>query len=266
MARSLTNAPLIHQKEKMQDETDKFVSIGHVRIIMVGTTHPGNIGAAARAMHNMCFRNLVLVDPQCPVGDIAYARSSGAHGILDRRKTVSSLQEAIADCHLVAGMTARHRSLPWPEMNPQHISQEIISKGVGSRVALVFGREHSGLTNDELALCNYMVSIPTNPEFSSLNVASAIQVMCYEIYQKFLSEQPSSNNGYKLAEEMATAGELEGYFSHLQQVLNATEFLDPDNPGLLMQRLRRLYQRIDMSRTEVNILRGILSSVEKYRG
>ncbi len=251
-------------KENMQDKANKAMPIDHIDIVivMVGTTHPGNIGAAARVMHNMCFSNLVLVEPQCPVGEIAYARSSGAHDILDQRRTVNSLQEAIADCHLVAGLTARHRSLPWPEMNPQQISQEIISKGVGSRAALVFGREHSGLSNDELALCNYMVSIPTNPDFSSLNVASAIQVMCYEIYQN-LSNSKSAN--VDEGEPSATAHDIEGYMSHLQQVLETTEFLDPENPGLLMQRLRRLYQRVELSKTEVNILRGILSSVQKYQ-
>ena len=246
----------------MPNSSNKLISIDHIDIVMVGTTHPGNIGAAARAMHNMCFKNLVLVDPQCPVGDIAYARSSGAHDILDRRKTVNSLQEAISNCHLVVGLTARHRSLPWPEMNPQQISQEIISKGAGTRAALVFGREHSGLTNDELSLCNYMVSIPTNPDFSSLNVASAIQVMCYEIYQHVSSGQLTSTEE---GEPLATSHDIEGYMSHLQQVLVTTEFIDPDNPGLLMQRLRRLYQRIDLSKSEVKILRGILSSVEKYK-
>lgn len=262
MARSLTNDPGLHQKENMPNSSNPSISIDHIDIVMVGTTHPGNIGAAARAMQNMCFKNLVLVDPQCPVGEIAYARSSGAHDILDRRKTVNSLQEAIADCSLVAGLTARHRSLPWPEMNPQQISQEITSKGAGIRVALVFGREHSGLSNDELMLCNYMVSIPTNPEFSSLNVASAIQVMCYEIYQTLSNNQIIS---MEEGEPPATAQDIEGYMSHLKQVLETTEFLDPENPGLLMQRLRRIYQRVNLSKSEVNILRGILSSVQKYR-
>ncbi len=233
-----------------------------IDIIMVGTTHPGNIGAAARAMNNMCFTNLVLVDPQCPVGEIAYARSSGAHTILDQRKTFDSLPEAIEDAHLVVGMSARQRSLPWPELNPDEITQKIQQKGSNTRAALVFGREHSGLTNEELALCNYMVSIPTNPEFSSLNVASAIQVMCYEIYKTVSNgSEPVSTSD----ETLATGQDMEGYFSHLEQVLLATEFLDADNPGMLMQRLRRLYQRVDLSKTEVNILRGILSSVEKYR-
>jgi TrmH family RNA methyltransferase len=249
----------------MQEITNRLNITGNIDIVMVGTTHPGNIGAAARAMHNMCFSNLILVDPQCPVGEIAYARSSGAHHILDQRRTVATLQEAIEDCHLVAGLTARHRSLPWPELNPQQISEAIINKGSTARTALVFGREHSGLTNDELMLCNYMVSIPTNPDFSSLNVASAIQVMCYEIYQRLMSDTNASKEESSTAEPIATAQELEGYFIHLEQVITATGFLNIKNPGLLMKRLRRLFQRVDLSQTEVNILRGILSSVQKYK-
>ncbi|MCP3688677.1 MAG: RNA methyltransferase [Gammaproteobacteria bacterium] len=236
--------------------------IDFVDIIMVGTTHPGNIGAAARAMSNMCFTNLVLVDPQCPVGETAYARSSGAHAVLDQRKTFASLPEAIEDAHLVVGMSARQRSLPWPELKPDEVTQKIQQKGSNTRAALIFGREHSGLTNEELTLCNYMVTIPTNSEFSSLNVASAIQVMCYEIYKTLSNASlPVSPPG----EELATGQDIEGYFSHLEQVMLTTEFLDADNPGMLMQRLRRLYQRVDLSKTEVNILRGILSSVEKYK-
>ncbi len=237
--------------------------IEHIDIVMVGTTHPGNIGAAARAMNNMCFTNLTLVDPQCPVGEIAYARSSGAHAILDRRKTVATLPEAIAEAQLVIGMTARQRSLSWPELDPHELSEMIAEKGKNTQVAVVFGREHSGLTNDELALCNYMVPIPTNPNFSSLNVASAIQVMCYEIYRTLTGSTKETASAS--VEPMASAKDLAGYFSHLEQVLTETGFLDPDNPGLLMQRLRRLYQRVELEQTEVNILRGILSSVQKYR-
>lgn len=247
----------------MQNPDKNLTAINHIDIVMVGTTHPGNIGAAARAMNNMCFKNMILVDPQCPVGDIAYARSSGAHSILDARKTTNTLPEAIKDAHLVIGMTARQRALPWPELDPHEVSLMIAEKAEGSRVAVVFGREQSGLTNEELALCNYMVRIPTNPEFSSLNVASAVQVMCYEIYRTMsLSD---AKTPVAIHEVAATSEELEGFFSHLQQVLLATKFLDPGNPGLLMPRLRRLFQRAEMEKTEVNILRGILGAVQKYK-
>ena len=148
---------------------------------MVGTTHPGNIGAAARAMHNMCIGELTLVDPQCPVGDIAYARASGAHAVLDNRRICGNLGQAVADCSCVIASSARRRSLAWPEFDPRELVEKLFEMEDASRVALVFGREHSGLTNEEIQLCNYMVCIPTNPEFGSLNLASAIQVLCYEI-------------------------------------------------------------------------------------
>lgn len=231
---------------------------------MVGTTHPGNIGAVARAMKNMCFTNLILVDPQCLVDDTAYARASGAYQILDECRTVMTLQAAIADCHLVVGLTARHRSLPWPTLTPRQLSQTLVNTP-DRRTALVFGREHSGLSNDELMLCHYMLSIAANPEFNSLNVAAAAQIICYEIYQQILSVKHPCNETTERAEPIATAGELEGYFAHLEQVLQTIQFMDSDNPGLLMQRLRRLYLRINMRKSEVNILRGILNSVQKYK-
>ena len=239
------------------------MNLSNIDIVMVGTTHPGNIGAATRAMHNMCIPNLVLVKPQCPIGEIAYARASGANVILDNRRNTESLQEAVRDCNLVIATSARIRSLPWPELTPELMAGKISEMNSQSRAALVFGREHSGLTNEELQLCNYMVNIPTNPDFSSLNVASAIQVLCYEIFKtvayQFAAEQTDNS------ESVATSQELEGYFEHLEQVMTATQFLDADNPGLLMQKLRRLYHRAELSKTEVNILRGILSSVEKYK-
>ena len=238
--------------------------LSNIDIVMVGTTHAGNIGAAARAMHNMCISNLVLVNPQCPVGEIAYARASGANVILDNRRNTESLQEAVQNCNLVIATSARVRSLPWPELTPELMAGKISEMNSQSRAALVFGREHSGLTNEELQLCNYMVNIPTNPDFSSLNVASAIQVLCYEVF-KTVANQFSAEK-IDNSESVATSQELEGYFEHLEQVMTTTQFLDADNPGLLMQKMRRLYHRAELSKTEVNILRGILSSVEKYKG
>jgi len=239
------------------------MKLDHISIVMVGTTHPGNIGAAARAMHNMRISNLVLVNPQCPVGEIAYARASGANVILDKLRKTESLQEGIQDCNLVIASSARVRSLPWPELTPGLMAQKIANLNDQSRVALVFGREQSGLTNEELQLCHYMVNIPTNPDFSSLNVASAIQVLCYEIFMK--AGHQAKTRQSNVQESAATSQELEGYFQHLQQVMTTTKFLDTENPGLLMQRLRRLYHRFELSKVEVNILRGILSSVEKYK-
>lgn len=231
---------------------------------MVGTTHPGNIGAAARAMNNMCFSHLTLVDPQCPVGETAYARASGANAILDNRETCSELAPAIADCSLVVATSARRRSLPWPELSPAELAEKLVSLDDSSRVALVFGREHSGLLNEEIQLCNHMVCIPTNPDFSSLNLASAIQVLCYEIFSR-KDDAPLTVKEPGDDDLPAPSSEVEGYFEHLQKILLSSGYLDPDQPGLIMQRLRRLYLRSELTRNEINILRGMLTAIEKHQ-
>ena len=237
------------------------MKLENINIVMVGTTHPGNIGAAARAMNNMCLNSLRLVDPQCPVGEIAYARASGAHAILDDRETCPDLASAIADCEYVFATSARRRSLAWPELDPSEMADKLSSLDHDTRVALVFGREHSGLNNEEIQQCNAMVCIPTNPDFSSLNIASAIQVLSYEVYRRFQSPlespKPVGNDA------PASSAESEGYFAHLQTVLLQTDFLDPDQPGQIMQRLRRLYLRSELTRNEINILRGMLTAIEK---
>jgi len=238
------------------------MKLENIKIVMVETTHPGNIGAAARAMKNMCLSQLVLVNPKCPMGQVAYSRGSGANDILDQRITVETLPQAVADCSVVIGTSARLRSLAWPELSPDTLAQKVVSMGDDEKAAIVFGREHAGLTNEELQHCHYTVTIPTNESFSSLNVASAIQVISYEIYKLF--QQPL-NEKHEATEPAADSAELEGYFSHLEQVMIATGFLDPANPRQLMKRLRRLYQRTEPSKNEVNILRGILSAVEKYK-
>ena len=239
------------------------MKLENIKIVMVETTHPGNIGAAARAMKNMCLSQLVLVNPKCPIGERAYSRGSGANNILDERVLVDTLPEAVSDCRLVVGTSARLRSLAWPELTPESLAQKIGVSSDDEKVAIVFGREHAGLTNEELKHCNYTVTIPTNPDFSSLNVASAIQVVSYEVYKIFNAEidQDIPENH----EPIADGAELEGYFAHLEQVLISTDFLNKDNPRQMMKRLRRLYQRAEPSKNEVNILRGILSSVEKYK-
>jgi len=240
------------------------MKLENVRIIMVGTTHPGNIGAAARAMHNMGISRLSLVKPECPIGEIAYARASGANIILDERETFENLPSALSDCHQVFATSARKRSLAWPEIDPREMARQLFLQNDDYQVALVFGREHSGLNNDELQMCNQMVSIPTNPHFSSLNIASAIQVLCYEIYrQQFTASEPAPPSQSDLP---ASNAEVEGYFEHLQQSLEQSGFINREQPGLIMQRLRRLYLRSNLTRNEVNILRGIITSTQKTRG
>jgi tRNA (cytidine32/uridine32-2'-O)-methyltransferase len=240
------------------------MKLQNIRIVMVGTTHPGNIGAAARAMSNMCFTQLTLVDPQCPVGEIAYARASGANAILDNRETCKDLGQAIADCGCVVAASARRRSLAWPELSPSDLADKLVDMDDTTRTALVFGREHSGLSNEEMQLCNYMVCIPANPDFSSLNVASAIQVLCYEIFQR-QATAPATVKSPEAHDLPVSHAELEGYFEHLQNVLQMTGYLDPQRPGMIMQRLRRLYLRSEVTRNEINILRGMLTAIEKQR-
>ncbi len=241
------------------------MELDNVKIVMVGTTHPGNIGAAARAMKNMMLSRLVLVDPQCPIGEIAYARASGAHDVLDNRQTVDSLEQALSDCTLAIATTARSRSLAWPMVTPRELAEKAVNTTAsGGRLAIIFGREHSGLTNEEIQLCNRMLTIPTNPDFSSLNVASAIQVVAYEMLVTGQLVPPKQVD--MVNDDLpASHAEVEGFMQQLQSVMETTGFLNPQQPGLIMQRLRRLYQRAELSKNEVNILRGILTSVEKPR-
>lgn len=238
--------------------------LSHIRIVMVETSHPGNIGAAARAMKNMELDRLYLVRPHRFPDPECVSRASGADDVLAAATVCSTLQEALAGCQLVFGASARGlRTIPWPQVNARGCAELVREQGSGVEVALVFGREHSGLSNEELELCNYLVHIPTNPDYSSLNVAAAIQVCCYELYMAHLDgswQAAVSTN----EDEPASADEVERFFDHLKETMLATGFLDPQNPRQLMRRLRRLFNRARMEKTEVNILRGILTSVMKF--
>ncbi len=237
----------------------------HIRIVMVETSHPGNIGAAARAMKNMELDRLYLVRPHRFPDAESTSRASGADNVLAAATVCATLQEALAGCQLVFGASARSlRTIPWPQVDARGCAELVRGQEGNLEVALVFGREHSGLSNEELELCNYLVHIPTNPNFSSLNVAAAIQVCCYELYMAHLDgnwKAVASTN----EDEPASADEVERFFDHLEQTMLATGFLDPDNPRQLMRRLRRLFNRAQMEKTEVNILRGILTSVMKLK-
>jgi tRNA (cytidine32/uridine32-2'-O)-methyltransferase len=231
---------------------------------MVETSHPGNIGAAARAMKNMELDRLYLVRPHHFPHEESTARASGADDVLAAATVCSSLQEALAGCQLVFGASARsRRTIPWPQVDARGCAGIVRQQGGEGEVALVFGREHSGLSNDELELCNYLVHIPTNPDYSSLNVAAAIQVVAYELHMARLGEWQGTPSNKE--DVPASADEVEGFFAQLEQTLVATEFLDPDNPRQLMRRLRRLFNRVRLEKAEVNILRGILTSVMKLK-
>lgn len=246
----------------------------YVRIVMVETTHSGNIGAVARAMKNMGLGNLWLVNPSSFPDETSYARSSGASDVLDHAQVVATLDEAIADCVLVMGTSARGRTIPWPVMSPPDAARKVGEYHGKGQVALVFGRESSGLTNDELQRCQVHVHIPTNPDYSSLNVAMAVQVMCYEIRMEYLrglenaSENPQlrsiagpDDEGWDMPP--ATLAELEGFFAHLETTLKEIRFHRQDKSRQLMTRLRRLFQRTQLDQIEVNILRGVLTAVQK---
>jgi tRNA (cytidine32/uridine32-2'-O)-methyltransferase len=236
----------------------------NIRIVLVNTSHPGNIGGVARAMKNMCLSRLYLVDPvEFPSGK-ARARASGALDILQQTVVVPDLEQAIADCALVFGASARLRAIPWPGMDVREAAATAVTTASeGNEVALVFGRENAGLTNEELARCHYLLHIPGNPDYNSLNLAAAVQVLAYELHMAALVTQrqpsPAASNDYPLA----TAEELEGLYAHLEQALIGIGFLDPANPRQLLRRLRRLFNRARLDRMELNILRGMLAAAEK---
>lgn len=236
----------------------------NVRIVLVATSHPGNIGAAARAMKNMGLTQLVLVKPKVWPAREAISMAASALDILDNAVVVETLEEAIADCHLVLGTSARLRNMPVTLLDPAGCATVVAEQMAASKVALVFGREISGLSNAELHLCHYHVHIPVNPDYTSLNLAAAVMVLCYELRKAALAvavpQQPAPANEWD--KEPATMDELERYMAHLETVLIKLDFHKPDNPRQLLRRLRRLYLRIQPDKMEINILRGILAATE----
>ena len=236
-----------------------------VRIVLVGTTHPGNVGAAARAMKTMGLDRLFLVAPaRFPHAD-ALAMASGADDVLESARICANLDEALAECTLAIASTARSRSYAFPMLEPREAAQMLVAEGREAPVALLFGPEHSGLSNRELDRCQFSVHIPCDPMFSSLNLAAAVQVLCYEIRLAARNPQdvPLAPSG-KLDDRPASAEELEGFYAHMEEALVKLQFLDPHNPKHLMRRLRLLFSRTRLSRTEVNILRGILRATRAH--
>lgn len=231
-----------------------------IRIVLVGTTHPGNIGAAARAMKNMGISDLALVNPKYFPHDDATARASGASDILVNAVVVSSLAEALTDCIYVAGASARSRSIDWPSAGPRECAQRMRLESRNGAVAAVFGPENNGLNNDDLDLCHTLLTIPTAPDFSSLNLAMAVQVLTYEW---LVAGHDSEMTDGECREPLATGEEMENFYSHLERVLTDIEFLNPGSPRPLMRRLRRMFMRSGPDKNEVNILRGILSAIDR---
>ncbi|HTF85963.1 MAG TPA: tRNA (cytosine(32)/uridine(32)-2'-O)-methyltransferase TrmJ [Cellvibrio sp.] len=237
----------------------------NIRIVLVNTTHPGNIGGTARAMKNMGLKNLYLVEPKEFPSDKAVWRSAGATDVLDNAVVVDTLDEAIAGCGLVVGTSARERRIPWPLLDPRECGESVWQEAGQHQVAVVFGREDRGLTNEELHKCNYHVHIPANPEYSSLNLATAVQVVCYEIRMAYLmAAEGKTLTQHQWDMPPATAESLDAYYTHLEETLVSLGFLDPENPKQTMTRLRRLYNRVRLDQMELNILRGVLTSMQNY--
>ena len=233
-----------------------------IRIVLVEPTHPGNIGAAARAMKNMGLRELHLVRPRAFPSDDATARASGADDVLDAARVHDEFESAIGDCGLVVGTSSRQRHLPWELVEPRECVPQIVEAARAGNAAVVFGAERMGLTNVELARCNLLVTIPTNAEYSSLNLAMAVQVLAYEIW---LATRPGAPPPPPREVPLATAEEVLRLYAHIEQVLAEIDFQDRTGGGHLMARIRRLFNRAQLDQNEMNILRGILTAVQARR-
>ena len=239
-------------------------SVARVRVVLSHTSHPGNIGAAARAMKTMGLSRLVLVNPKIFPDAQADAMASGAGDVLVQAQVCSSLAEALSGCVIAVALTARRRELATPPFWARDAMIELSRYALQHEVALVFGNETSGLSNDELAQCSHWAMIPANPDYSSLNLAAAVQILSYELRLAMsVATPPPVVAGAGLP---ATRDEVEGLVGHIEQMAVRSGFLDPDSPKRLMPRLRRMFGRSGLEREEINILRGLLASFEKPTG
>ncbi len=256
--------------------------LDHICIVMVNTTLPANIGAAARAMKTMGLSKLVLVAPKTYPSDDAIALSAGASDVLDQAVVVDTLEDAIADCELVFGTSARSRTIPWPLLELREATGIAIEQAAQyqHKIAIVFGREDRGLTNEELALANYHLTIPVNSEYGVLNVAAAIQLVCYELRMHALAQQTltsekiephktaaaqmplTTNLSMDWDEPLVTHAQMQQFYPHMESMLADIDFIDPKNPRLLPLRIKRLFGRIQLDRVEYNLLRGIFGRVQ----
>lgn len=239
------------------------LALDRIRVVLSRTSHPGNIGATARAMKTMGLRDLWLVAPERFPDEVATARASGAVDVLEAAHVVGTLEEALADTVFSAALTARRRELSLPRMQARDAARELVGRTDDGVVALVFGNETSGMTNEEVGLCSLPVTIPTDAEFSSLNLGAAVQVLAYELRMAALGEAGAAP--VDPAVEPATHADFEGFMAHLERVVTASGFHDPANPKRLLPRMRRLFNRVRLEKEEVAILRGMLTTFEKPR-
>ncbi|MGI9285389.1 MAG: tRNA (cytosine(32)/uridine(32)-2'-O)-methyltransferase TrmJ [Pseudomonadales bacterium] len=241
-------------------------SLDNIRIVLVETSHPGNIGAVARAMKNMGLRNLCLVNPKKFPAEEALMRAASAADILDNTQVCNDVATAIGDARLVLGASARERRIPWPVHDPRAAANQAINEAMQHDVAILFGREDRGLKNEELQQCHLHINIPTDDTYSSLNLAMAVQVVCYELRMAWLATNERKDTDQPWDAPLATAADAERFFAHLEQTLITLDFLKPSAPRQLMTRLRRLFTRIRMDEMELNILRGILTAAQHAAG
>lgn len=239
----------------------------NIRIVLVETSHTGNMGSVARAMKTMGLSSLYLVNPLVKPDSQAISLAAGASDVIGDAKIVDTLDDAIAGCSLVVGTSARSRSLPWPMLDARECGVKSVEEGAQAPVALVFGRERVGLTNEELQKCHYHVAIQANPEYSSLNLAMAVQIIAYEVRMAWLAAQEKAQPAPDYAESpYPLVDDLERFYQHLEQMMLTSGFIREGNPGQVMSKLRRLYTRARPERDELNILRGMLASFEKRKG
>jgi len=240
--------------------------LDRVRVVLLHTSHPGNIGAAARAMKNMGVHRLYLVQPKCYPDERAVYRAASAVDVLDQVTVCETLEEAIGDCHLVVGTSARDRSIPWPIMEARQAAAAIANEPEQHQIAILFGREDRGLTNEELQRCHFHLQIPANPAYSSLNLAAAVQVVCYELRVAASAQseiQPAWEWGAEWDAPVASAADIQRFFDHLEETVVQRKVINPKNPRQLMTRMKRLFTRSRPDQVEVNLLRGILTAAQK---
>jgi tRNA/rRNA methyltransferase len=245
----------------MQPETHTSL-FQRLRFVLVETSRPGNIGAAARAMKTMGFSDLVLVNPRVPdavAHEEAIAFASGAQDILSAARIMGSIDEALAGCNFSAALSARLREYSPPVMTPRSLAGRLVTDGQ-LQGALVFGNERFGLPNEIVEKCSVLINIPANPDYASLNLAQAVQVLAYEC-RIMATEDVLPETGIGYRGEPASAEQIEGMYAHLEQALVDIDFLNPDNPKKLMPRLKRLFSRAGLETEEVNILRGIAKQI-----
>ena len=235
--------------------------LNSVKVVLVGTTHPGNIGATARAMKNMGILDLALVEPKEFPSDVATFRSKAAKDILEKASVHTSLEEAISECELVVGTSARVRTVPWPVLNPREAAEEMHKSSLNGKVAIVFGREDRGLTNEELGLCNFHVHIPSDPEYSSLNLSQAVQILAYEIRLSYLQDRHVNEEYWDV--ELANNEQTERLINHMDELMQEVDFYDVENPRKLLVRVRRFFKRSKIDVMEANIFRGLFATIQK---